>query len=471
MARPRMAGTVWSGRLVFGAEDARVGIRNDHSAAALGDLFMSRDLVTCLILGGGRGTRLFPLTALRSKPAVPIAGKYRLIDIPISNCIYSGMNRMYVLTQFNSLSLHRHISNTYKFDPFGGGFVDILAAQQTEKNQEWYQGTADAVRQNIDLLKHDPSDLILILSGDQLYRMDFRDMVRVHRENKATATIAALPVDETEATACGIMQIKPDGMVHNFVEKPKTRDALDAVRTDPSWLERLGIGSGNRPYLASMGIYLFDRLVLIDLLTRIEADDFGKGVFPAAIADPEGRVQIYPFDGYWEDIGTIGAFHRANIDLTRSDAPFDFALDNKNIFTRPRYLAPSKITGATLTDCLIADGAAIGKGSVLESTVIGLRSQIGENVTIKNTYIMGADVFEGEHEIRENQRDGRPNIGIGSDTVIENAIVDKNARIGRGVRILNRNRTEEADEQGLYVIRDGVVVIPKFAIVPDGTEI
>jgi glucose-1-phosphate adenylyltransferase len=432
---------------------------------------MSRNSVTCLILGGGRGTRLFPLTASRSKPAVPIAGKYRLIDIPISNCIYSGLNRMFVLTQFNSLSLHRHISNTYKFDSFGGGFVEILAAQQTMENQEWYQGTADAVRQNLNLLEHDPSDLILILSGDQLYRMDFQDMIRLHYETRAAATIAALPVDEKEATACGIMQIENDGQVHNFVEKPKTREALDAVRTDPKWLEERGIRAGNRPYLASMGIYLFDRRVLVEMLSKIEADDFGKGVFPAAIADPATRVQIYPFDGYWEDIGTIGAFHKANIDLTRLDAPFDFAADNKTIFTRPRYMAPSKISGATLSDCLIADGAAIGKGSTVERSVIGLRSQIGQNVTIRESYVMGADVFEGERRIEENRREGRPNIGVGDDCVIENAIIDKNARIGRGVRIRNRDRIQESDDHGLFVIRDGVVVVPKFSVIPDGTEI
>ena len=433
---------------------------------------MSRDLnnVLCLILGGGRGTRLYPLTKSRSKPAVPIAGKYRLIDIPISNCIYSGLSRMYVLTMFNSVSLHRHIANTYKFDPFGGGFVEILAAQQTMENQEWYQGTADAVRQNIAYFDHDPYDLVLILSGDQLYRMDFQDMIRAHRENKAAATIAALPVDEREATACGIMQIERDGQVHNFVEKPKTREALDAVRTDPAWLEGRGIRAGNRAYLASMGIYLFNRDVLVDLLTRNDADDFGKGVFPAAIADPDRRVQTYPFDGYWEDIGTIGAFHKANVDLTRADAPFDFAANNQNIFTRPRYMACSKIAGATVIDSLIADGAFIGKGTTLENSIIGLRSQVGEGVTIKNTYLMGADVFEGEKGIRQNQKLNRPNIGIGAGSVIENAIIDKNARVGRNVRILNRDGVQEADGP-LVVIRDGIVVVPKFSEIPDGTEI
>ncbi|WP_169979969.1 glucose-1-phosphate adenylyltransferase [Tautonia rosea] len=432
---------------------------------------MTRNNVTCLILGGGRGTRLFPLTALRSKPAVPIAGKYRLIDIPISNCIYSGLNRMYVLTQFNSLSLHRHITNTYKFDGFGGGFVEILAAQQTMENQEWYQGTADAVRQNLDLLKEELSELVLILSGDQLYRMDFQEMIRLHYETRAAATIAALPVDEQEATACGIMQIKPDGQVHNFLEKPKTRDALDSVRTDPKWLENQGIRAGNRSYLASMGIYLFNRDVLVDLLHRMEVDDFGKGVFPAAIADPNMRVQIFPFDGYWEDIGTIGAFHKANIDLTRVDAPFDFAADNKTIFTRPRFMAPSKVNGATLTRCLIADGAAIGKGSVLEHSIVGLRTQIGENVTIRNSYVMGADVFEGQRGIEKNQKEGRPNIGVGDDSIIEDAIIDKNARVGRGVRIRKQPKDQEVDREGLYYVRDGIVVVPKFAVIPDGTEI
>lgn len=431
---------------------------------------MARDNVICLILGGGRGTRLYPLTATRSKPAVPIAGKYRLIDIPISNCIYSGLNRMFVLTMFNSVSLHRHIANAYKFDPFGGGFVEILAAQQTMENMEWYQGTADAVRQNIKYFNQDENDLVLILSGDQLYRMDFREMIRAHLENKSAATIAALPVDEDEATACGIMQIEPDGVVNNFVEKPKTADALAAVRTDPAWLESRGIRANGRAYLASMGIYLFNREVLVDLLEKVDSHDFGKGVFPHAIRDPKLRVQIYPFDGYWEDIGTIGAFHRANIDLTLPEAPFNFNADGKRIFTRPRYQTCSKISAATITDSMVADGAYVGRGAVLENAVIGLRTQLGNNVTVRNSYVMGADVFEGERRLRENQKLGRPNIGIGEGSRIENAIIDKNARIGRNVTIRNREGVVEAD--GPYaVIRDGIVVVPKFTVVPDGTEI
>ena len=291
----------------------RPGVRPEFWAAiGPGDVMQK---IISLILGGGRGSRLYPLTKSRSKPAVPIAGKYRLIDIPISNCIHSGLNRIFVLTQFNSVSLHRHISKTYEFDPFGGGFVEILAAQQTMQHETWYQGTADAVRRNIPYFTESNYDLVLILSGDQLYRMDFQEMIRTHLENKAEATIAALPVGEKEATACGIMQIDASGRVVNFEEKPKTPEALARVRTDPQWLEHHGIKAGNRAYLASMGIYLFNRSMLVEMLASGDATDFGKELFPQAIA--HHRVQTHLFDGYWEDIGTVGAFHQANIDLTK----------------------------------------------------------------------------------------------------------------------------------------------------------
>ncbi|CAN5689642.1 glucose-1-phosphate adenylyltransferase [soil metagenome] len=427
--------------------------------------------VICLILGGGRGTRLYPLTKSRSKPAVPIAGKYRLIDIPISNCIYSGLNRMFVLTQFNSVSLHRHIANTYKFDPFGGGFVEVLAAQQTDQSEEWYQGTADAVRQNIPYFDQPSNDLVLILSGDQLYRMDYQDMIRQHMETKADVTIAALPVDEQEATACGIMQIEPDGRIKSFVEKPKTPESLARARTEPAWLEQRGIHAGDRSYLASMGIYIFHRPFLVDLLSRDDSDDFGKGIFPKTLADPNRRVQIYPFDDYWEDIGTVGAFHRANIDMTRVDAPFDFTANGKNIFTRARYMPCSKIAGATIKDSLISDGAFIGPGSVIENSVIGVRAQIGANVTVRNSYVMGADVYDGSRQRELNRREGRPSIGINDHSVIENAIIDKNVRVGQNVRIVNQAGVEEAEETRHCVIRDGIVVVTKFATVEDGTVI
>ena len=425
--------------------------------------------VICLILGGGRGTRLSPLTKSRSKPAVPIGGKYRLIDIPISNCIHSGLNRIFVLTQFNSVSLHRHIAKTYEFDPFGGGFVEILAAQQTDQHEGWYQGTADAVRRNIPYFTESHYDLVLILSGDQLYRMDFQDMIRTHLENKAEATIAALPVAEKEARSCGIMRIDASGRVTDFEEKPKTPAALARVHTDPDWLEHHGIKAQGRAYLASMGIYLFNRSMMVDLLASGAATDFGKEVFPQAIA--HHRVQTHLFDGYWEDIGTIGAFHQANIDLTKESPPFDFIFHDHAIFTRPRYLPCSRISGATVTNSLIADGAVIGKGSVVENSVIGIRAQIGDNVTIRNTYIMGGDSYELTDNLTSNARAGRPNIGIGSGSFIENAIVDKNARIGRNVCIRNEAGVVEAEDSPHFVIRDKIVVVPKYTILQDGTTI
>jgi glucose-1-phosphate adenylyltransferase len=425
--------------------------------------------VICLILGGGRGTRLYPLTKSRSKPAVPIAGKYRLIDIPIANCIQSGLNRIFVLTQFNSVSLHRHIANTYLFDRFGGGFVEILAAQQTMQHESWYQGTADAVRRNIPYFAEGDYDLVLILSGDQLYRMDFREMIRTHLENRAVATIATIPVAEQEATSCGIMKIDADGRVASFEEKPKTAAALARVRTDPAWMERFGISAEGRPYLASMGIYLFNRSTLVDLLGAGGATDFGRELFPQVIA--ANRVQAYLFDGYWEDIGTVGAFHKANIDLTRDDPPFRFSTVDYTVFTRPRYLPCSRLSGATITHSLISDGCTIRQGTVIEHSVIGVRATIGEGVTIRNSYIMGADSFEMTMHGDENARKGRPALGIGAGSTIENAIVDKNARIGRNVRIANDANVIDGEETPYGVIRDGIFVVPKFTLIPDGTRI
>jgi glucose-1-phosphate adenylyltransferase len=421
--------------------------------------------VICLILGGGRGTRLYPLTKSRSKPAVPIGGKYRLIDIPISNCIHSGLGRIFVLTQFNSVSLHRHIANTYKFDPFGGGFVEILAAQQTMQHETWYQGTADAVRRNIPYFTEERYDLVLILSGDQLYRMDFQDMIRNHLENKAEATIATLPVAEAEAKACGIMRIDNSGRVIEFEEKPKTPEKLKRVRTDPDFLSRFGLEAEGRPYLASMGIYLFNRATLVQMLAADNATDFGKEMFPRVIA--EHRVQAHLFDSYWEDIGTIGAFHKANIDLTRDNPPFDFTFGDHPIFTRPRYLPCSRLSEVTIKNSLISDGCIIGKGSLIENSVIGVRAQIAENVTIRNTYIMGADSYEQPRHLDDNSRSGRPNIGVGANSLIENAIIDKNARIGRSVRITNEAGVVESEEAGHYVIHDRIVVIPKYTILQD----
>ena len=425
--------------------------------------------VICLILGGGRGTRLYPLTKSRSKPAVPIGGKYRLIDIPISNCIHSGLSRIFVLTQFNSVSLHRHIANTYKFDPFGGNFVEILAAQQTMQHEGWYQGTADAVRRNIPYFTDTHYDLVLILSGDQLYRMDFQEMIRTHVESKADATIAALPVAEQEARDCGIMRLDVSGRVIDFEEKPRTEAALKRVHTDPEWMAKLGVEAKGRPYVASMGIYLFNRSTLVKLLAASDATDFGKEIFPQAIAD--NRVQAHLFDGYWEDIGTVAAFHKANIDLTRDDAPFDFIYGDHPIFTRPRYLPCSRLSGVTVTDSLISDGCSIGKGSVIENSVIGVRAQIAENVIIRNSYIMGSDGYETDKQVAANLRANRPNLGIGPGSRIENAIIDKNPRIGKNVKILNEAGVVDTEEAANYVIHDKIVVIPKNTILQDGTVI
>jgi len=425
--------------------------------------------VISLILGGGRGTRLYPLTKARSKPAVPIGGKYRLIDIPVSNCIHSGLHRIFVVTQFNSVSLHRHISNTYKFDPFEGGFVEILAAQQTMQHETWYQGTADAVRRNIPYFTDKHYDLVLILSGDQLYRMDFRDMIRTHLANKAAVTIATLPVAEEEARSCGIMRIQADGRVIDFEEKPKTQEKLGRVRTEPAWLENLGIQAKGRPYLASMGIYVFNTKTLVDLLASSTATDFGHELLPQTIA--QERVQAHLFDGYWEDIGTVGAFHRANIDLTLDKPAFDFMRGEMPIFTRPRYLASSRIMGATIKNSLICDGCVIGRGAVIENSVIGVRSIIGENTTIRDTYFMGADFYEHPEDIAENQRLGRPNVGVAAGSVIERAIIDKSARLGRGVKILNETGVVDSEEAPTHLIRDGVVVVPRQTTLREGFTI
>ncbi len=425
--------------------------------------------VVCLILGGGRGSRLYPLTKSRSKPAVPIGGKYRLIDIPISNCIHSDLNRIFVLTQFNSVSLHRHIVNTYTFDPFGGGFVEVLAAQQTMQHESWYQGTADAVRRNIPYFTDGDADLVLILSGDQLYRMDFRDMIRTHRENKAVATIAALPVAEQEARDCGIMRLDNTGRVTDFEEKPRTPEALNRVKTEPEWMAKNGVSADGRPFLASMGIYLFNRSTLVDLLASGTATDFGKEIFPQAIH--EHRVQAHLFDGYWEDIGTVGAFHKANIDLTKENPLFDFTAGDNAVYTRPRYLPCSKLSGVTVNDSLISDGCTIGKGSIIENSVIGVRAQIAENVIIRNTYLRGADAYETPNEKLANERAGRPHTGVGAGSRIEDAIIDKNARIGKNVKILNEAGVVDSEGAPHYVIRDKIVVIPKFTILQDGTKI
>jgi glucose-1-phosphate adenylyltransferase len=425
--------------------------------------------VLCLILGGGRGTRLYPLTKMRSKPAVPVAGKYRLIDIPISNCINSELNRVYVLTQFLSVSLHRHIANTYKFDPFGGGFVEVLAAQQTNEAADWYQGTADAVRQQVRYVIEDPCRDVLILSGDQLYRMDFRQLLHTHRRSNADATLAVLPVPESMVSGLGLVRVDATGRVIGFVEKPTTEEALAPVRMSEEWLAGQGIEAPGRPYLASMGIYMFRRDALLEMLnTRPLATDFGKEVFPRSIRSYQ--VQAHIFDGYWEDLGTIKAYHEANLALASDNPPFDFHSPEGVIYTRMRFLPASRMNGARVEQCLISDGCIVEEGAELERCILGVRSRLGRNVTLRDTIIIGADRYETDAERAANRERGIPNLSIGDNTLIERAIIDKDSRIGRNVEIANRRGIAEHDAE-MYVIREGIVTIPRGTIVPDGTVI
>jgi glucose-1-phosphate adenylyltransferase len=424
--------------------------------------------VLSLILGGGRGTRLYPLTKYRSKPAVPVAGKYRLIDIPISNCINSGFNRIYVLTQFLSVSLHSHIANTYKFDPFSQGFVGALAAQQTNEAADWYQGTADAVRQQVRYIIEGPWSEVLILSGDQLYRMDYRQLLQTHRDGEADVTLAVLPVPREQVAGFGIAQVDETGRVVGFVEKPQTEAQLAPVRMSDAWLRRRGIG-GQRPYLASMGIYLFRRGVLLELLdAHRTAVDFGKEIFPSSIRTH--RVQAHLFDGYWEDLGTVKAYHEANLALASDHPPFEFHTPEGVIYTRMRNLPASRVCKATLEQCLVSDGCLIDCGTTAERCVLGVRARVGRNVTLRDTVLIGAGHFETEAERGRARERGLPDVGVGDGSVIERAILDKDCRIGRDVRVVNRAGVPEADGEN-YAIRDGVVVIPKGAVLPDGTVI
>ncbi len=420
--------------------------------------------VLSVILGGGKGTRLFPLTELRSKPAVPLGGKYRLIDIPISNCLNSDLNRIYLLTQFNSVSLHRHIRQTYRFDRFDGGFVEILAAQQTMEGEAWYQGTADAVRKNLRYLQQTDIEHVLILSGDQLYRMNFESVLKCHLETEADVTIPALPCTREAARAFGIMRLDDSGRVRGFLEKPKTDKEIDMVRTDPAWIDAHGLNSHGRDCLASMGIYLFRRDVLVDLLEKTDYHDFGKEVFPMSIRTH--KAQAFLFDGYWEDIGTVPSFFQANLDLTKPDPPFRFDDESAPIFTHARSLPPTRCDGATIKQSLLADGCTIGPGTIIENCVIGLRCRIGANVTLRNAVIMGADMTQQPEEREADAKAGRPCVGIGDGSRLERLIIDKNCRIGRNVTL--RGDLNPTGEHPPIVIQDGICVVPKDATLPDG---
>jgi glucose-1-phosphate adenylyltransferase len=426
-----------------------------------------RDAIA-VVLGGGQGTRLMPLTKYRSKPAVPLAGKYRLIDIPLSNCLNSHLNRIYVLTQFMSVSLHRHIRGTYRFDNFSGGFVEILAAQQTmTEGTDWYQGTADAVRKNLRYLTQPGIKYVVILSGDQLYRMNFVDMLRTHRENNADITIAAKPVHSREASALGIMRCDDSGQVIRFSEKPKTEEELAPVRTSPAWIDAHGVESQGRDCLASMGIYVFNAEVLAEMLRETPYRDFGREVFPSSI--DTHKVQLHLFDGYWEDIGTIRSFFEANLQLTRPNAPYELATPTAPIYSRPRFLPPTRFDGATVESSLVADGCIIEPGTHIVNSVIGLRCKIGRNVTIRDSIIMGADYYETADDIARHSE--RTPIGIGEGALIERAIIDKNCRIGARAQVVNPGNQPDCEVNESCSLRDGILVVEKDACLPTGWQV
>lgn len=416
-----------------------------------------------IILGGGQGTRLFPLTRFRSKPAVPIGDKYRLIDIPISNCLHSGIDRILVLTQFNSASLHRHISTTYRFDIFSEErYVEILAAEQTQENANWYQGTADAVRKQLRHILSRRSALCLILSGDHLYRMDYRPFIENHRRREAEVSIAVKPVTREQAPELGILKMAPDGRITDFREKPKSAAELDELALPD------GLGGDPRMrYLASMGIYLFEPQVLVSLLMGSTQDDFGKHIIPGAIHTV--GVYAFPFEGYWADIGTIGAFYEANLALTDPEPPFDFYHPDAPIYTHPGFLAGARIGACRIERSIVADGCRIHAAEIRRS-VIGQRSIIGTGVRLHEAVVMGADYYESAEDRERNAAQGIPDIGIGPGVVVERAIIDKNARIGERVVIRNAERVREADRDN-FCVRDGIVVVPKNSVIPPGTVI
>ena len=417
--------------------------------------------VVAVILGGGAGSRLYPLTASRSKPAVPIAGKYRLVDIPISNCINSHINRMFVLTQFNSASLNKHIKNTYHFSAFSTGFVDILAAEQTPDNPGWFQGTADAVRQSLRHISNLEFEYILILSGDQLYQMDFSDMLNNHVQNAADISIATIPVDERDAPEFGILKSNEAGMITAFIEKPK-KDLL------PEWVSDTGaeMQKKGKHYLASMGIYIFSKQVLYQLLNEVHpnATDFGKEIIPNSILT--FKVASYQYEGYWTDIGNIYSFFEANLSLTEDIPPFNLFDNTKTVYSRARMLPPAKISGTTLEKTVIAEGSIIN-ASRIEQSVVGIRSRIGHGTTVVNTYIMGNDYYETIDEMDQNRGKGLPMIGIGERCYIKDAIIDKNCRIGNDVRINGGKHLANTDH-ALYTVKDGIIVVKKQAVIPDG---
>lgn len=414
-----------------------------------------------IILGGGAGSRLYPLTASRSKPAVPIGGKYRLVDIPISNCINSNLNRIFVLTQFNSASLNQHIKNTYHFSAFSSGFVDILAAEQTPDNPGWFQGTADAVRQSLRHLAKMEFEYVLILSGDQLYQMDFSKMIDAHKKSGAALTIATIPVGEREAPEFGILKSNQENVITSFVEKPKKEILNDWVSDTGSEMKAQG-----RNYLASMGIYVFNKEILYQFLNEVHpnATDFGKEIIPDSIANY--KVLSYQYDGYWTDIGNIYSFFEANIALTQDVPLFNLFDSAQKVYTRARMLPPAKVSGTIINKAILAEGCIIHAKEVT-SSVVGIRARVGKDTVIKNTYIMGCDYYENIDQIQQKNKKGIPILGIGERCIIDNAIIDKNCSIGNDVTIKGGAHLEKVDHP-LYTIKDGIVVVKKGAVIPNG---
>jgi len=429
----------------------------------------SKHSLLAVILGGGAGKRLFPLTRDRSKPAVPLGGKYRLVDVPISNCINSDVIRMFILTQYNSASLNRHIATTYRFSPFADGFVEVLAAEQTPESGEWFQGTADAVRQVLPHIRDWRINTLLILSGDHLYRMDYRKFLARHYETNADITISVIPIVPDSAGEFGLLKTDPDGRVVEFREKP-SGDDLQAMRVDTTSFGLSEDEARARPFLASMGIYVFkyDRLeeLLAEDTSRL---DFGKEVIPGSIN--KYNVQAYLFNGYWEDIGTINAFYKANLDMTSAIPPFNLFDAEAPLLTRSRYLPPSKIDNCEIRDSIISDGCIIN-GAKISRSIIGLRARIGEGAQLEGAYIMGADYYQTIEDMLADRNAARPRIGIGENAVIKRAIIDKNSRIGTNVRLLNEAGVQHADGPGgMYYIRDRIIIVPKNGLIPDGTVV
>jgi glucose-1-phosphate adenylyltransferase len=419
--------------------------------------------VLAIVLGGGKGERLFPLTRHRSKPAVPLAGKYRIVDIPLSNCINSEIRRAFVLTQFNSASLNRHIARTYRFDNFTEGFVNILAAEQTPENTNWFQGTADAVRQSIRHFGDMDVSHVLVLSGDQLYQMDYRKLLQFHARSRADITVPTIPVTAQQSKAFGILKTNQENEIVLFREKPPSSE-LEGLDSELSGdFDKQQFPDG-RAYLASMGIYVFSKSLLVKILTESDEHDFGKHIIPASIH--KYRVMSYPFFGYWTDIGTIRSFYEANLDLTATLPKFNFYNSKSPIYTRARLLPGSKMNNCNLHQCVISDGSFLN-GADIKHSIIGIRSRIGHGTTITNSYIMGADYYETIDEIKDNALRQIPNIGVGNHATIVNAIIDKNARIGDNVMIINSRNLENHDGENFFV-RDRIVVIPKGSVVPNG---